>query len=116
MTSYILKAGVAGVQTPQTIWNFPQKDENAKTIILNAQKLTILQYVSNNGKDVLTSLAENPISLINMLLVSEVLKFFKTAKQDPQTYLLLECMRASSGKFLRVKSHYLESLMFLCLC
>ena len=49
--------------------------ENAKTISLNAQKLTILQYVSNNGQDVLTSLAENPISLINMFLVSDVLKF-----------------------------------------
>ena len=36
--------------------------ENAKTISLNAQKLTILQCVSKNGQDVLTSLAENPIS------------------------------------------------------
>ena len=34
--------------------------ENAKTISLNTPKLTILQYVSSNGQDVLTSLAENP--------------------------------------------------------
>ena len=49
--------------------------ENATTISLNTPKLKILQYFSNNGQDVLTSLAENPISLINMFLVSDVLKF-----------------------------------------
>ena len=41
--AYILKAGVSGVQTPQTIWNFPKKD------CLRTQKLSKLQYVRNKG-------------------------------------------------------------------
>ena len=49
--------------------------ENAKTISLNTPKLTILQYVSNNGQDVLTSLAKKAISLIDMFLVSDLFKF-----------------------------------------
>ena len=41
--SYILNAGFAGFQNPQTNWNFPQKD------CLRTQKISILQYVRNKG-------------------------------------------------------------------
>ena len=40
--TYILKAGVAGVQTSQTIWNFPQKD------CLRTRKLSI--WVPKNNR------------------------------------------------------------------
>ena len=43
--SYILKAGFAGFQNPQTIWNFPQKD------CLRTRKMSILQYVRNKGEE-----------------------------------------------------------------
>ena len=43
--AYILKAGFAGFQNPQTIWNFPQKD------CLRTRKISILQYVRNKGKE-----------------------------------------------------------------
>ena len=43
--SYILKAGFAGFQNPQTIWNFPQKDR------LRTRKISILQYVRNKGEE-----------------------------------------------------------------
>ena len=43
--AYILKAGFAGFQNPQTIWNFPQKD------CLRTRKISILQYVRNKGEE-----------------------------------------------------------------
>ena len=41
--AYILKAGFAGFQNPQTIRNFPQKD--------CLRKISILQYVRNKGEE-----------------------------------------------------------------